>query len=172
MKSQFAITLFLVALPALAAAGHDHHAHVHGLAQLEVAVEGDELHIRLESPLENLLGFEHAPRDARERAAVAQMREKLSRGDTLFVPTRAGQCRLVSATLEAPSLEPGHSGPISHADLDAEFRFTCAQPARLTGVEVRVFDVFPKLRRLEARVVSEKGQKALRLSGKMRFLSW
>jgi hypothetical protein len=76
----------------------------------------------------------------------------------------------------APSLDakPAASQNMAteHADLDADFLFNCAQPAKLTGLDVRLFQAFPNMRRIEAQVVTAKGQKATRLSSKMRFLSW
>jgi len=163
---------FALALPVMAQDLHAHHAHLHGVAKLEVAVEGGSLSLHLESPLEGVLGFEHAPRNDQERAAVAEMRKKLADGGKLFAPTTAAQCTLKSVQVEAPTLDASQSTASEHGDLDADFLFTCAQPARLTGVEVRLFQAFPKLRRIDAEVVSDKGQSAMRLSAKMRFLSW
>ncbi|MDO9225757.1 MAG: DUF2796 domain-containing protein [Pseudomonadota bacterium] len=170
------LTLIALLIAAPAYARHDHtphHAHVHGVAKLDVAVDGGTLNLRLESPLEGLLGFERVPRNDRERAAVAEMRNKLGDAGKLFVPTTAAQCTLKSVQIEAPALDAkSASANPEHADLDADFLFTCAQPSKLTGVDVRLFQVFPNMRRIDARVVSGKGQKATRLSTKMRFLSW
>lgn len=177
MKFIPALALLLISSPVLAQDHHGHgHAHVHGVAKLEVAVEGADINLHLESPLEGVLGFEHAPGNDKERATVAQMRKTMANGGALFAPTTAAQCKFVESKLEAPSLESKPAGKSDtheeHGDLNADFRFTCAQPAKLTGVEVRLFEAFPKLRRIDAQVVSGKGQKALRLSSKMRFLSW
>ena len=167
------LLLLCLAAPAFAAHDHDHHAHVHGVAKLEVAVEGGQIDLHLESPLEALLGFEHAPRTDKERAAVVRMRQTLEQGGKLFAPTAAAGCKLVSVQVEAPSLESGHSGGHEeHGDLDADFRFACAKPGKLTGMEVRLSDAFPGMRRIDAQVVSGKGQSAARLTAKMRFLSW
>jgi hypothetical protein len=149
---------------------HEHGAHVHGLAKLDVAVEANTLNLHLATPLEGVLGFEHAPRNDKERAAVLAMRQKLNAAATLFAPTSAAQCVLASVQIEAPSLEA--KAAAGHADLDAHFLFNCAQADKLTGVEVRLFKAFPNMRRIDAQVVSAKGQKAKRLSSRMRFLSW
>jgi hypothetical protein len=174
MKFIPVLALLVFSTPVLA---HEHHAHVHGVAKLEVAVEGAEINLHLESPLEGVLGFEHAPGNDKERAVVAEMRKKMAQGAALFSPTSDAQCSFVSVKVEAPSLDArpaaGHNKhEEEHSDLDADFRFTCAQPAKLTGMEVRLFEAFPKLRRIDAQVVSGKGQKAVRLSSKMRFVSW
>jgi len=181
MKHAPLIALLAFSTVAFAAHDHDHHAHVHGVAKLEVAVEGAHVDLHLESPLEALLGFERAPRTDKERAAVARMHQALKQADKLFAPTAAAGCKLVSVQVEAPVLEagrkePGHTGKHDeheeHGDLDADFRFTCAQPGKLTGMEVRLADTFPRMHRIDAQVVSGKGQSATKLTAKMRFLSW
>ena len=174
--------LALLALSPLAVGGeHDHHAHVHGAAKLEAAVEGGRIDLHLESPLEALLGFERAPRTDKERAAVARMHQSLRQAEKLFAPTAAAGCKLVSVQVAAPVLESGHpehhhkgkpDEQVEHADLDADYRFSCAQPDKLTGMEVRLVEAFPGMRRIDAQVVGGKGQSAARLTARMRFLSW
>lgn len=171
MNSLLTLSALLLVLTGSARA-HEHHAHVHGVAKLDVAVEGNRLEMHLDSPLEALLGFEHVPRDARERAAVAAMRRSLEQGGKAFAPTAAAQCRLAKVALNAPVLDEKAGHADEHGDLDADFHFSCAAPGKLTGLAVHLFDAFPRLKRIDARVVSEKGQSAVRLTGKMRFLSW
>lgn len=166
----------LLALPLAAPApawahDHDHGAHQHGVARLEVAVDGPTLTIRLESPLDNLLGFEHAPRTDRQKQAAQDLLAALRRGDGLFAPTLAAGCKLVEARVEAPVLE-GQGGTAKHADLEADWRYTCAQAARLTGLKVGLFDKYRGLRRLDAAAVTDKGQRAARLTAGMPHLSW
>jgi len=47
-----------------AQATRSHGAHVHGMARLDLAWEGAQVQIRLETPLANLVGFEHRPETA------------------------------------------------------------------------------------------------------------
>lgn len=163
-------TLFLAA-PVHAGHDHDNHAaHVHGTATLEVAVDGGILSVRLESPLANLLGFEHAPKTPQERAAAKALLAGLKQGDKLFTPTPAAGCKLAEARVESAALE-GKSAD-GHGDVDAEYRFTCAQPARLTGLDAALFNAYPGLSRIDAAVVTGKGQRAFRLSKRLHFMGW
>jgi hypothetical protein len=50
---------------ALPARAHEPAAHVHGAGSLEIAIDGAAVQINLYSPLDNLLGFEHAPENER-----------------------------------------------------------------------------------------------------------
>src|SRR5690606_20886978 len=66
------IALFF-AVPALA----QHAAHEHGVADLRVAAEGNTVVIEFDSPLDNLVGFEHAPRDDAQRMALRTAEKRL-----------------------------------------------------------------------------------------------
>lgn len=165
-----AIAVLLAMLPLLA---HATGAHTHGIAKLQVAVDGATLTLALESPLDNLLGFEHLPRTEKQKAAVRAMSERLNQPGNLFLTTAAARCEPVSTKLESPVLEaaktPNGDG---HADLDGEFVFKCAQPGELRGIDVKLFEAFPHLRRLDVQVVGARGQTAGRLTPAQRSISW
>ena len=59
-------------------------AHVHGGATLAIAVDGNSVTAELETPLYNLLGFEHAPETAEQKDAVEKAEKQLSKPDTLI----------------------------------------------------------------------------------------
>jgi uncharacterized protein DUF2796 len=159
-----------LALPALAG---EPGAHVHGSARLEIAVDADTLTLRLESPLDNLLGFEHLPRNDKERAAVRAMADKLQQAAALFAPTPAAQCQVHSVKLESPVLEPAKkAGGDGHTDLDGEFVFRCARPEALRDLEVGLFQSFPHLRRLDAQVAGPRRQVAMKLTPQQRRIAW
>lgn len=150
---------------------HAHGAHQHGVAQLMVAVEGPTLTLRLESPLDNLLGFERAPRTEKERAAAEALLGRLKRGEGLFALTQAAECALASATVDAPVLQGGKAAA-GHADLAAEWRYSCRAPDKLTGLRVLLFKDYKRLTRVEASVAGPRGQRAARLSARAPDLAW
>ena len=162
--------------------------HIHGMATLEIAIDGAVVQINLDSPLDNLLGFERAPRNEKERQSVKAMALRLYQADTLFIFTPAAQCRLESTRLEsavlapsllAPASDSGKSGDIAkadtsgvHAELAATWHFQCAVPQALQGVEVHLFQKFSSLKRIDAAVVGPKGQSSAKLSPKSTRLKW
>ncbi|HET7061340.1 MAG TPA: DUF2796 domain-containing protein [Nitrosospira sp.] len=89
---------------ALPASVHASGPHVHGTATLEIAIDDAVVHVNLSSPLDSLLGFEHAPRNEKERQAVRSMASKLHQVDNVLVFTPQAQCRLESAKLESSLL--------------------------------------------------------------------
>jgi Protein of unknown function (DUF2796) len=46
----------------------EHGAHEHGVAELNLALDGKELWIEFSSPAVNLVGFEHTPGNAEQNA--------------------------------------------------------------------------------------------------------
>jgi hypothetical protein len=151
-------------------------AHSHGVARLDVAVDGATVTLRLASPLDSLLGFERAPRNDAERGQVRAMAQALRAGNP-FVPTPAARCRLASVELASPVMAPellgsaaGAAGKSAddHAELDGSFVYRCEAPTALQGIDVMLFDYFKRLQRVEAQVVGPQGQSAVRLTARAR----
>jgi hypothetical protein len=74
------------------ATAHAAGAHQHGVASLELVADGNSLTVTLDSPLDNLLGFERGPRTDAERAKVRAMAQTLRTNATLVVPAAAAGC--------------------------------------------------------------------------------
>jgi hypothetical protein len=117
MKS-FIFTVFLAASAASVSVwGHD--AHVHGAARLDVVVDGPVLSLQLESPLDNLLGFEHEPRNKAEQDKAARMAAKLRATEKLFVPTPDAACKPEQVSLASSALTPELLGEQASEHADA-----------------------------------------------------
>ena len=68
---------------------HDHAhgtlgAHEHGVAKLNVVLDGNTLELELDSPAMNLVGFEHAASSDADKAKVAAVRQQLEQPLKLF----------------------------------------------------------------------------------------
>lgn len=141
-------------------------AHQHGVVQLDIAVDANRITIQLSSPLDNLLGFEHAPRNNAERGRVASMLAAL-RG-TLFAIDPAGSCRAGAVQLNSAALQLGQPDPseqqAGHADLDASFEFECSTAARASFVDAALFERFAGIRRIDVQLATPRGQRKLTLA--------
>lgn len=151
-------------------------AHEHGAVKLDVAIEGNKLTIMMEAPLDNLLGFERAPRTDAERRAAADLLARLRSLDKaapLFAADPAAQCTLGPAEVQAPVLEPGArpAGQDQHADLEASHEFTCARPGELRRLDVGLFDAFKRIQRIDVQVAGPQGQSKLTLRRPARSVS-
>ena len=76
-------------------------AHLHGHAELLIAIEGEYVDIQLTSPAANILGFEHAPRNAEQRKRIQQAQSVLEHADTLF-QFRKTKCQSIMANVQFP----------------------------------------------------------------------
>ena len=130
-------------------------AHEHGVVKLDIAIDGNTLRIAMESPLENLVGFERAPRTPAERRrvddAVARLRDA------------AAGCRLAGVTLEAPVLgvgaQAGATAKDGHGDLDADIAFECRDAARATRIDLApLLQAFPGMQRIDVQLATSWGQ--------------
>lgn len=168
-------------LPLTAAVAHDEHdhehgtlgAHEHGVARLDVALDGNTLELELDSPAMNLVGFEHAATSDADKATVARVREQLAAPSSLFTLDAAAGCDLTQQTLESPLFgqapavhEHEHEKPDAHAhehghsDIHARYALTCTTPGALTQLDLApLFQHFPTTRTLHVQLIGPNGQK-------------
>ena len=163
--------------------GHRQHgAHVHGHAELAVAMDGPALEINLTSPAANFLGFEHAPQTQEQEAAVEVLEKTLADPANLFEISAAAECALTASKIEMGGLEAGHHDHEEHGhtdhdhdahdhegkderhtDIEARYSLTCAKPGALKSITVSVFSEFSGFEEIDAVILSEAGQSAQEL---------
>jgi hypothetical protein len=171
-----------------------HDAHEHGVAHMNVAVEGDTVHIEFSSPAANIVGFEHHPETAEQKKAIEASIEKLKAGDKLFKLSPKAQGKLAKSIVDTDIADASH--PESHAehsnehnehhehdkkhgeehhhgdkqgrhsDFKAEYRFICKRPEKLAQIEVMLFDIFPGIEHIEVQILTETTQTAMELTVK------
>jgi hypothetical protein len=170
--------LLFIALLAVLPAAHAQHKHVHGEGQLDVAIEGGKISLALELPLDAAVGFERAPKNDKEKAALAATAQALNDA-ALYVPTPAANCTLQSRTVHVPFTggddkhgHHAHEGETHHADIEATHVYACANPGALKDIETSIFKSFKRLYRLEVQRSGPAGQGAARLTPKQPVLNW
>jgi hypothetical protein len=173
LRAPFA-TLALAAamLAAGTAVAQTHAAHTHGKAALDIAIERTAVSVQFETPLDNLLGFERAPKTPAERQAAEQALTRLRAADQwLRIDPDAG-CKLRKVEIDAPALGQGkahdHGHGDEHAELEAQVDFDCADATRARYIEVGLADTFKRLRTIDVQVAAPQGQLKRTLSGQTR----
>ena len=153
-----ALLVCAVLAPSAQAAGR---AHQHGVARLDMAVDPGEITLQFSTPLDNLLGFERAPRTDAERAQVQSLVARLRAGETMWRIDPSAGCQLTGVTLASAVLKLGRSvasaGDAGHADLEGVYTFRCADTARAGHLDVGLFG-FRHLHRVEVQVATARGQ--------------
>ena len=173
---------------------HDHEhrqhgAHVHGIAALNLVLEGQEVHIEFDSPAANIVGFEHAPSSEADHAALDKAVATLKDGDRLFRFNAAAGCRMEKADVTSALLDEEHDEHAdkhssdhdqekkdghdhekhedeeeAHSDIEAAYHFECDEPGKLTQLTVELFEAFPGTERLKVQYVIESKQGAADLT--------
>lgn len=166
-------------LPVLA-----HEAHVHGIAKLDVAVENKKVSLNLDTPLANLVGFEHVPKKEKDRLAMRKAETTLQNAKSLFVMPAAAGCEPVSTKIKSDILEKmntkhthaedkhAHKHDSAHADLEAAYEFTCVHPEQLNMIDVQLFKAFKGFRQIDVQLISPKGQSAQKLTPQETKIQW
>lgn len=161
MKSA-AICLIAAGLLPLAAGQAQGQPHVHGVATLDIAVDAQKLTLTLDSPLDNLLGFEHEPgtdaEQMRAHAAIARLRA----GGSLFLVDARAHCSFARVTLSSRALKLGSAAAVAdgsgHDNLTAVYEFDCVDAGALATLDVGLFEVFSRVQRIEVQAATDKGQ--------------
>lgn len=137
------------------------HAHEHGVARLDVAVEGTKIMLMLDTPLDTLVGFEHEPRNDAEHQKADAAVSRLKAADDLLVIDGAAQCKLTRLDLVSAALKLGvqaEPDPDGHAEIEASYEFTCRNAGRAGFVDVGLFEAFPRMARVDVQAITPKGQ--------------
>jgi Protein of unknown function (DUF2796) len=155
------LTGLLATAPAVAAdktAPDRHRAHQHGAAKLQVSLDGRALQISFEGPADNILGFEHAPKNDAQKKALVRAEEQLKQPTQLFAIPPAAECQAQPVRLDTrlPAAGDGET----HSEMEVDWRWECAEPQALTHVDVGLFKAFPRLKQLHVHVATAQGQKA------------
>ena len=143
-------------------------AHVHGKVVVNLALEGNTLRVELDAPAINVVGFEHAPRTEAERRAVAIVDRWLASGAGILGVPAAARCALGKVEYQPPKLaddheaghdhEPGHEDGADHADYEASYTFTCANPAALAWSELWLVQRLRRVAEIELNLVTPQAQ--------------
>jgi hypothetical protein len=160
-----ALCLTFVFATAMPAASDDlfeeHHAHEHGVATLEVAIEATRLAIQFRSPAMNLLGFEHRPRSAQEQATLSRALGWLRDPSTQFQPSNDAGCHVVKSEVTPPDWERSTT---EHSEFAANYEFDCDRPAALRQLDVRLLQHLDADVKIEVQVASPEGQRSVELT--------
>lgn len=148
-------------------------AHVHGEAQLMIAIEGQRLEIQLVSPAANILGFEHAPENDDQVEQIHHAENILANANALF-EFRGADCSSTSSSVEIPyelhateehhsHNEHGSDAHESHTEIIANYIFECDSDG-LDQIQIKFLTEFPAIETFDAQWITSTKQGAQELS--------
>ncbi|OOG21795.1 hypothetical protein B1C78_15990 [Thioalkalivibrio denitrificans] len=179
-----ALCLLLSASGHIGAQEHRHHgAHVHGVAELNIVLDGTTLLVELHSPAHNLVGFEHPPRTEAQHQALTRARAALEDADRVFSLPAAAACSLIGVEAESVLFGKSHDhrnhahhhkhdhdhdhkpgNEHQHADIHVHYEFHCTNVNALRYMDMLLFESFPGTERLRVQRIGRGGQDATTLT--------
>ena len=167
----------IIATPVLAEDSRHLDAHEHGVSQLDIAFDGQQIAMELHAPGADIVGFEYAATSAEDRAAVDAAVAALARPLDLFQLPELAQCSVVQASAELEieadhddhddhAEEAGHDDhddhaeEAGHAEFHAEYLLTCGDPAAVSEVSFAFFETFPNAQEIEVQIIADSGATA------------
>lgn len=85
-----------------------HAPHEHGAANLTIAIDANMMEINMESPADNIFGFEYVPSSDEDKKTVKDAVTKLKAANTLFSIPDAAKCHLDQVNVSSAMLEKKH----------------------------------------------------------------
>lgn len=102
---------------AISTSAHAQDKHVHGEAELFIAMENNTVLVEMDSAAANIIGFEHEPRTSQQHAALGKALEQLQHSESIIqLPESA--CQLKEAKVTSPFNDDEHSEHKEHAHDD------------------------------------------------------
>ena len=149
-----------------------HEAHVHGVAEINISVEGTKATVEFRAPAESVMGFEHEAKSESDRkkrdAALEQLRTK--RDQMVLFDAKLG-CKSSDVKTAIVEEQGDHAKAQSGKDADKDQKksgehrevhgtFTVACDKLLAGSRVKfgVSKVFRDIQEIKVQVVGETGQ--------------
>jgi hypothetical protein len=75
-------------------------AHAHGEGRVAIAIEGNRVEMELEAPAHDIVGFEHAPSNAKQRKVISDARAILAKLERFVSLPSAAGCKPVTSKVE------------------------------------------------------------------------
>lgn len=159
--------------------------HLHGYAEITLALEGNTLEINFESPAANIVGFEHKIISKEQLQLLDKAKLILESPAELFTFS-AGNCSLTQMDANFSALlsplvkdeqhkndkhhgnshhDGAHKAPKdSHSEITAGYKYDCPQGAKLNTIGVNLIHRFPRIETIKAMWLTDNKQGAVELT--------
>jgi hypothetical protein len=151
-----ALTLQVAHAGSAAKKRHEHGAHVHGTAKLDIAIEERTATVEFEAPAESIIGFEHKAKTAadQQKQTKALDRFKHKIGSMVIFESALG-CRISPTNLDVVQQGP------EHAEVHGVFAVSCDRSLAGSRIRFGFTETFPGIRTVNVQVVAATQQVGL-----------
>jgi Protein of unknown function (DUF2796) len=151
-----------------------HDAHVHGVAEINIAVEGTKATVEFRAPAENVMGFEHEAKSETDRkkrdAALEQLRAK--KDQMVLFDAKLGckssdvKTAIVEQKGDHAKAQSGKDAPKDqkksgeHREVHGTFSVECDKALAGSRVRFGVSKIFRDIQEIKVQVLGDSGQSA------------
>lgn len=132
------------------------HAHDHGHVTLAIAIENKNIEIELDSPAESFLGFEYAPKTAKEKEtwANAELLWKKKFFD-IFELRPELKCQLIKNSFLHKLEDHGKS---HHSEIEGRASIMCEKKITGYNIKINLKKYFPKIVSIKTEIIGEQSK--------------
>ncbi|MCP5009645.1 MAG: DUF2796 domain-containing protein [Aestuariibacter sp.] len=155
-------------------------SHDHGTASLNIAIDENSVFLELDTPWNNLVGFEHVPRTSEQHTLVDDALTLLNQPNQLFL-FDGTDCVLAEIVLDSSIAEKegddhqNHedekhhnekqgSDTEAHASVLVSYSFNCDDVTRLTAIDVKLLVLWSGFEDLDVQLIGPGGQASVELN--------
>jgi len=149
-------TCFVFCSSSLAAEKRQLDSHEHGVSTLKIAIEKNIFEMELESPADDIVGFEHAPENEKQKSQIDKALAIFKDKKGIFIPSPAASCKITDHSAEFET-----NASSGHAGFHVKWQMSCSHPEKITTLATSIFKSFPKTKEIEVEIISGAGQKAI-----------
>ena len=168
-------------------------AHTHGNGNLNIAFEAQTILLELHTPAYNIVGFEHKPKNDKDKATIKNALSVLNNPKELFSFPANARCQIIDVKIDSTIIgdqnthhkekdhghghkakDHGHSHKKSehddhskndiHSEFHAIYEFKCGAIKNVKTIEVLLFKNFPNTRKLTVQIILPHIQSAFELT--------
>lgn len=139
---------------------HQHQEpHVHGVSKIKLTADHTNIWIQLDSPANNIVGFERIATSLKEKKRINNAKLILSNPERLF-DFQGSHCSKQSDTVNFNGLLESHNHQThnTHTEITAQYHFTCDSIKELSYISIQIFNKFPNILEINAQWISDTGQ--------------
>ena len=154
-------------LPLFAAEVRHAEGHVHGIAEINIVVEGKRIVVEFNTPTEGIMGFEHEARtDGERKKRDAALKTIESRFNEMVVLDSRLSCKSQPGNVSIARSDEGeekskasrgeHTG--EHREVRATFHYECGRAPDGSRVRFGVSKLFPDVHEIKVQVIGNTKQ--------------
>lgn len=152
-------------------------AHVHGSAQLNIALEDSKKgEVNFDIPADSVFAFEHEATSKKDKEIVEKALKKLkSEASKIVLFPMSANCTIKNANAEIEKeehVEKNHEG--HHEDVSGGFAFECQSALEESILKIGLNDLFPKIKKISVQILGNTKQmkKTISHSNEEILLNW